>query len=376
MTVVTTERIPIKIWATDADEGTLRQARNLANLPAVFKWVALMPDCHVGYGMPIGGVLATTDIVIPNAVGVDIGCGMAAVTFAEPPPETDELKRIMGLVREEIPVGFSHHRHAQAWAGFDWAPGLPIIQQELTSARKQLGTLGGGNHFIEFQVNDKEQFGVTIHSGSRNFGLKAAEDYHRLALRHCEQWHVQLPDKELAYLPADSQQGRDYLAAMNYCLDFAKANRALMMSRVLDIVGLAPIVEVNIHHNYVAPELHYGQTVWVHRKGATSARAGELGIIPGSMGSPTYIVEGLGCPESFESCSHGAGRRMGRGQAIRTLDLTEEKAKMGTVVHGLRNVKDLDEAPGAYKDIDAVMAAQTDLVKIVSRRMPLGSIKG
>lgn len=376
MNVITTEPVPIKVWAENIEDGALTQARNIANLPSVYKWVALMPDCHVGYGMPIGGVLATTDLIIPNAVGVDIGCGMAAVAFDVPPPDTDELKRIMGIVRKEIPVGFAHHGEAQTWDGFEWAPDLPVIQRELSSARKQLGTLGGGNHFIEFQVDDAGKFGVMLHSGSRNFGLKVAGTYHKLASALCERWHVTLSDGELAYLPVETQDAQDYLAAMNYALDFAKANRAHMMQAVLDIVGLSPVDSVNIHHNYAAIEHHFRRNVWVHRKGATSARAGERGIIPGSMGAASYIVEGLGNADSFTSCSHGAGRRMGRKQASRTLDLVAEQAKMTGIVHGLRNASDLDEAPGAYKDIDAVMVAQRDLVRIVSKRTPLGSIKG
>jgi tRNA-splicing ligase RtcB len=376
MNVIATEKVPIKVWAESIEEGAIQQARNLANLPSVYKWVALMPDCHVGYGMPIGGVLATTDLIVPNAVGVDIGCGMASVLFDCEPPDTDGIQRIMGEVRKEVPVGFGHHKEPQEWEGFDAAPDLPIIQQELNSARKQLGTLGGGNHFIEFQLDDSGRFGLMLHSGSRNFGLKVAKTYHDLARAMCERWHVELPDRELAFLSADSQEGQDYLTAMQYCLDFAQANRAHMLAAVLRIVGLRSGGEVNIHHNYAAIEHHFSKNVWVHRKGATRARTGELGIIPGSMGTASYIVEGLGNPESFQSCSHGAGRRMGRKQAERTLDLAAEQAKMGHVIHGLRNVSDLDEAPGAYKDIDAVMAAQNDLMRIVSKRMPLGSIKG
>ncbi len=376
MKVITTERVPIKVWAESIEEGAIQQARNLANLPSVYKWVALMPDCHIGYGMPIGGVLATTDLIIPNAVGVDIGCGMAAVSFGVDPPGVDDLKQIMGEVRKAVPVGFSHHQEGQDWTGFDNAPDLPIIQQELQSARKQLGTLGGGNHFIEFQVDDAGYFGVMLHSGSRNSGLKVAKTYHDLARTMCERWHVELPDPELAFLSIDSREGQDYLSAMQYCLDFAQANRAHILAAVLRIVGLGAGADVNIHHNYAAIENHFGKNVWVHRKGATRARAGELGIIPGSMGTASYIVEGLGSPESFQSCSHGAGRRMGRKQAERTLDLQVEQGRMAGIVHGLRNKGDLDEAPGAYKNIDAVIAEQSDLVRIVSKRTPLGNIKG
>lgn len=380
MRVVNTERIPIKLWLDDIEDGALAQAKNLANLPFVHKWVAIMPDSHQGYGMPIGGVLATEGVIIPNAVGVDIGCGMAAQMTSLNGIQTDTLKEIMGRVRKVVPVGFAHHQHPQVWEGFDRAPDLPIIQQELDSARKQLGTLGGGNHFIEFQADEQGHLWIMLHSGSRNFGLKTANVYHKLAQALCARWHVILPDPDLAFLPMDDQAGQDYRAAMEFCLDFAKANRAHMMAQIMgivaDVTGAAPVDAVNIHHNYAALEAHYGKNVWVHRKGATRVRSGERGIIPGSMGTASYIVEGLGNPESFNSCSHGAGRRMGRKQAQRTLSMEEEQTKMAGVLHGLRNADDLDEAPGAYKDIDTVMANQTDLVKITTRLRPLGSIKG
>lgn len=377
--VVSTEPIPIKLWLDDIEDGALQQARNLANLPFVYKWVAIMPDSHQGYGMPIGGVLATKGVIIPNAVGVDIGCGMGAVQTSIKGIDTDTLKAIMGRVREAVPVGFNHHKEAQAWEGFDHAPDLPIIQQELTSARRQLGTLGGGNHFIEFQADENGNLWVMLHSGSRNFGLKVAKVYHREAQALCERWYTQLPDKDLAFLPVDDTYGQEYLAAMSYCLEFAQASRDHMMSTILGIVGEVAggqeVRRVNIHHNYAAMENHYGENVWVHRKGATRVRTGEAGIIPGSMGTSSYIVEGLGNPESFCSCSHGAGRRLGRKEAGRVLDLAGEQAKMNGIIHGLRNVSDIDEAPGAYKDIDVVMANQSDLVKITTRLHPLGSIK-
>ncbi len=378
--VINTERVPIKLWLNDIEEGALQQARNLANLPFIHKWVAIMPDSHQGYGMPIGGVIAADGVIIPNAVGVDIGCGMGAVKTSTSGIDTDTLKLIMGRVHEAIPVGFNHHADAQDWEGFDRAPDLKIIQQELNSARKQLGTLGGGNHFIEFQQDEAGTLWVMLHSGSRNFGLKAANVYHKQAQVLCERWHVSLPDKDLAFLPIIDQAGHDYYAAMSFCLDFAQASRDHMMQAVMGIVsevtGGSEVDRVNIHHNYASMENHFGKNVWVHRKGATRVQAGERGIIPGSMGSSSYIVEGLGNPDSFHSCSHGAGRKMGRKDAGRRLNLEEEQAKMAGIVHGLRNASDLDEAPGAYKDIDQVMENQTDLVKIAVRLKPLGSIKG
>lgn len=378
--VITTERWPIKLWLDDIEEGALRQARNLANLPFVHKWVAIMPDTHQGFGMPIGGVLATDGVIIPNAVGVDIGCGMGAVLTSLQGLDTGTLKEIMSRIRKVIPVGFDHHKEAQEWEGFDRAPDIPIIQQELASARRQLGTLGGGNHFIEFQRDEGGRLWIMLHSGSRNFGLKVANTYHKKAQARCEGLHVALPDRDLAFLPMEDSAGQEYHAAMSYCLEFAQANRDHMMEAITGIVaevaGGAELDRVNIHHNYAALERHFGKDVWVHRKGATRVREGERGIIPGSMGASSYIVVGLGNPESFNSCSHGAGRKMGRKEAGRKLHLEEEQAKMAGIVHGLRSTADLDEAPGAYKDIDQVMESQKDLVKIAVRLKPLGSIKG
>jgi tRNA-splicing ligase RtcB len=219
-----------------------------------------------------------------------------------------------------------------------------------------------------------------IHSGSRNFGFKTANLYHHQARKLCERWREDLPDMDLAYLPLDSIEGREYFTAMNYCLDFARANREHMMRNVTDVLisltGAKVLEMVNIHHNYAALETHYGREVLVHRKGAIRASAGLAGIIPGSMGQKSFITEGLGNPESFESSSHGAGRRMGRNEATRTLDLAAEQKKMAGIVHGMRSKKDLDEAPGAYKNIDQVMNDQKDLVKVRVTLQPLGVIKG
>ena len=380
MKVINTERLPIKLWLDDIEDGALQQARNLANLPFVYKWVAIMPDSHQGYGMPIGGVMATDSVIVPNAVGVDIGCGMIAVKTDLQGIETDTLKQVMGEIRKVVPVGFSHQKDEQLWSGFDNAPDIEIIQRELKSARKQLGTLGGGNHFIEIQHDEENNIWVMIHSGSRNFGLKTATEYHHKAQYLCQKWVSDIPDKDLSFLPIEMKEGKEYFEAMKFCLDFAQENRSLMMRNVLDVInsvtGALKKDEINIHHNYAAYEHHFGKNVIVHRKGATKANKGLLGIIPGSMGTTSYIVEGLGNPESFESCSHGAGRRMGRKEASRVLSLEEERQKMGDVIHGLRTAKDLDEAPGAYKDIDIVMENQKDLVNPIVKLRPLASIKG
>lgn len=380
MRVDNSQPIPIKMWLDDIEEGALAQARDLANLPFAYKWIAIMPDTHQGYGMPIGGVMATKDgIIVPNAVGVDIGCGMIAVQTNIAYIDTGTLKSIMGMVRESIPLGFNHHKEPQAWEGFDRAPDIPVIQRELASARKQLGTLGGGNHFIEIQKGNDGNVWLMIHSGSRNFGLKVASEYHNIAKRMCERWHSDIPNLDLAFLPIDTKEGKEYYEAMKFCLEFAEVNRKVMMlqlkSAVWHFAGGVTNQTINVHHNYAAFENHYNQNVLVHRKGATSAKRGEYGIIPGSMGSYSYIVQGRGELESFMSCSHGAGRKMGRKEAKRTLSLKEEQEKMKGIVHGLRSEGDLDEAPGAYKDIDTVMSNQGSLVHIVTKLTPLASIK-
>jgi len=381
MKVITTERIPVKLWLDDIEDGALSQAMDLAKLKFAFKHIAIMPDSHLGYGMPIGGIMATDQVIVPNAVGVDIGCGMTAIKSnikVEDMPE-EELKRIMGEMRKEVPVGFAHHKEKQEWEGFDKAPDIEIIQKELENAKYQLGTLGGGNHFIEIQKGDDGFVWVMLHSGSRNFGLKTATEYHNKAKKICERWLSDIPNDDLSFLPMDSPEGQDYFKAMNFALDFAFANRKLMMSRIVDIIGESHFEWdklINIHHNYATMENHFGKNVLVHRKGATKATAGLTGIIPGSMGTSSYITEGLGNPESFMSSSHGAGRKMGRGDAIRSLNLEDEQKKMTGIVHGLRNKQNLDEAPGAYKDINVVMENQKDLVKIVTELKPMAVIKG
>ena len=376
--IITTEKIPVKLWLEDIEQGALDQALNLAKLSFAYKWIAIMPDSHVGYGMPIGGVMATEQVIVPNAVGVDIGCGMTAWKSNIKDIDETELKRVMGEIRKAIPLGFNHHKEKQDWSGFNEAPNVEIIQRELENAKYQLGTLGGGNHFIEIQKGDDGFVWVMIHSGSRNFGLKTATEYHNKAKKMCEKWVSDIPDKDLSFLPMDTREGEEYFEAMNYALKFAYANRRSMIDKVVDIMGKDKFEgePINIHHNYASMENHFGKNVLVHRKGATKATEGLMGIIPGSMGTPSYITEGLGNPESFMSSSHGAGRRMGRKQAINTLNLEDEQKKMTGIVHGLRDKSNLDEAPGAYKDIDEVMENQEDLVKIKVKLRPLAVIKG
>ncbi len=374
--------IPIKMWLDTIEDGALAQAQNLANLPFAYKHIAIMPDAHQGYGMPIGGVLATEDVVIPNAVGVDIGCGVCAVKT--PLKGLDELKKILGLIRKAIPVGFKKHQQAQLESFMPNTDGhLPTVQREWFNARKSLGTLGGGNHFIELQYDEEGFLWVMIHSGSRNLGKQVADAWNKVAANLNERWHTKVPKSwDLAFLPLDTPEAERYLAEMDFCVRFARQNRSMIMNEVIHCIisemgDFSPnYPPIDIAHNYARLESHFMSNIMIHRKGATSARSGEMGIIPGSQGTCSYIVRGLGNFESFQSCSHGAGRRMGRKQAIRSLNLEEQQAMMQGIVHSIRAEKDLDEAPGAYKDIDVVMENQKDLVEIVTRLRPIAVVKG
>jgi tRNA-splicing ligase RtcB len=372
------------MWLDDLDANAMAQARNLANLPFAFKHVAIMPDAHLGYGMPIGGVLATEGVVIPNAVGVDIGCGMCAMK-TDIQPDVARTKKALGLIRQRIPVGFKRHKEKQDPALLPEPKNdLPIIEQNMDTALKSLGTLGGGNHFIELQSDEDGWLWVMIHSGSRNLGKQVADAYNKAAVLANAQWHSAVPkEHDLAFLPLGTRVADDYLEEMDYCVRYALANRQLMMERVGECLAGAfgsfvQTNHVNIAHNYARMEHHFGQNVMVHRKGATSAKLGEAGIIPGSQGTASYIVRGLGNPQSFKSCSHGAGRVMGRKQAQRELSLEDQQAILDDqgILHGIRGKGDLDEAPGAYKDIDVVMENQKDLVEIVTKLRPLAVVKG
>jgi tRNA-splicing ligase RtcB len=396
--VITTERVPVKMWLDDVEDSALEQAKNIANLPFAYRHVALMPDAHMGYGMPIGGVLATKGVVVPNSVGVDIGCGMSFVGTTIPAAVAKEavvedkpfLEAICKKVKRIVPVGFSKHKQPQEWVGFDSAPDLGIIKDNLENAAMSLGTLGGGNHFIEFQEDQNGRLCVMLHSGSRNLGKRICDFFTSIAKRENSRWYSSVDSsKSLSFLPMDTFYGEQYWKAMEFAMEFAKQNRHLMMERIKNLLfnmlrkyaGVSHSgieLEVNVHHNYAAKENHFGENVIVHRKGATRARDGEYGIIPGSQGTKSYIVVGKGNQDSFHSCSHGAGRIMGRKAAQRTLSLEEEKRKLDEqgIVHGIRTKEDLDEASGAYKPIDVVMANQMDLVGVEMELHPLAVIKG
>ena len=390
-------KVPIKSWCREIEEGALAQAVDLAKHPAVFSHVALMPDCHQGYGMPIGGVIACEDTVIPNAVGVDIGCGMGAVKTNVLASEItkEKLREVIILIKKSIPCGEGRaHKTRQTWKGFDdfrdcFSQRGWFSEHVDALARRNLGTLGGGNHFIEVQACTENNVWLMIHSGSRHLGNVIARFYNKLALDLNQQWHASIPNKDLAFLPAQSPAGKDYITDMNFALDYASENRRKIMEALItafaDIFPGSFEKPINIHHNYAAQEHHFGKNVWIHRKGATSAQVNEKGIIPGSMGTPSYIVEGRGNPDSFSSCSHGAGRSMGRMQATRTLTPEEcDRAMEGIVFDRWNKVRrgktkglyDLGEAPQAYKNIDAVIQAQTDLIYPIVKLHPLGVVKG
>ncbi len=383
--VISTERLPIKMWLTDIENGAVEQAKALANLPFAFKHISIMPDCHQGYGMPIGSILATRGVVVPNAVGVDIGCGMCAMKTNIQEMDKTTLKQVMGTARTLIPLGFNWHDKDQDErlmpAGKD---GLEIVARNYPKALKQIGTLGGGNHFIEIQKGSDGFIWIMIHSGSRNLGYSVAKYYNEKAIELNQRYHSVVTKKmELAFLPLETSEASDYLAEMQYCIDFALANRKLMMARMIEALQInigdfAHDEIINKSHNFADWENHFGENVLVHRKGATRARAGELGMIPGSQGTASYIVRGMGNPDSFHSCSHGAGRKMGRKQAQRELDLQTEIDLLNAqgVIHSIRNIKDLDEATSAYKDIDVVMENQKDLAEIVVELKPLAVLKG
>lgn len=400
--------VPVKSWCENCEEGAVKQAANLAKHPVVFHHVALMPDAHQGYGMPIGGVIATDSAVIPAAVGVDIGCGMIATETDIPAERFADMafrRAFQEKLKERIPVGEGvSHRETQNWEGFEEYTANNGMRSNLWPSkldRMNLGTLGGGNHFIELQKStsldgkgDPEggsKVWLMIHSGSRNLGKRIEEHYHKIANRLCTRFRVPLADPDLAFLPIEEADGHYYFTDMLFALRYAKENRRRMMEAMKETVAeFVPEVNflrtIDIHHNYAACEEHFGKKVFVHRKGATSAKLDEIGIIPGSMGTASYIVRGLGNPDSFMSCSHGAGRRMSRIAASTTLTVEEcDQAMDGIVCERWHKYKgygkakgrlDLSEAPQAYKDIESVIDAERDLIEPLVRLVPMASLKG
>jgi tRNA-splicing ligase RtcB len=390
MKAYTTGRVPIKSWATELEATALQQATNLSNLPFAIRHVALMPDAHAGYGMPIGGVLFADRTVVPYAIGVDIGCGVVLV-------ETDltvrnlprnQLDRVLAEIERRVPTGTRSqpHRVDRERAEAEIGIRRPDSIQEAWFARAldQLGTLGGGNHFLEVQRDEEGSVYVMLHSGSRSLGKTICDEYHKRALAHCLAERLPLPHRELAYLPKATENYGGYWAAMEYALRYAEVNRSRMLDQVEIAFRRHTRIErfertIDVHHNYAAWEHHFGEAGIVHRKGAVRARVGETVLIPGSMGTASYVGEGLGNPESFESCPHGAGRRMSRGAARKQMPsakLFDEMRRLGVLLYSGEPKTASEEAPFAYKDIETVMAASSDLVRPLKRLAPLGVVKG
>ncbi len=388
-------RVPVKVYTDQVEDSARRQLVNISQLPIVHHHVAAMPDVHHGIGATVGSVIPTLRAIIPAAVGVDIGCGMIAARLSLTANEIDEasLKKVFAQISRDVPVGFEQHdeRDARSEAAKPFKRGLRAILDRHPGVEKrvgknsswvrQLGTLGGGNHFIEVCLDEAQRVWVMLHSGSRGIGNAIGTYFIALARQDAERHQLHLPDRDLAYFSEGAQHFDDYVAAVGWAQDYARANRAEMMDLVLAALRRhLPAFEVtteavNCHHNYVERETHYGEDVWVTRKGAIRAREGDLGIIPGSMGTRSYIVRGKGGAEAFQSCAHGAGRRMSRTQAEKRFsvaDLAEQTT--GVVCRKDKGV--LDEIPGAYKDIDEVMANQSDLVEVLHTLKQIVCVKG
>ena len=354
-------------WATDIEQGTIDQALKTARLPIVSGHVALMPDVHVGFGSTVGSVIPTTDAIIPAAVGVDIGCGMIAVeTDVDASHLPDDLGGLHSAVASVVPAGVGRG-HASP---LQLTMPSHFTQKQATTAERQLGSLGSGNHFVEVCLDEADRVWVVLHSGSRGIGNQLAKLHIEGAKRLMKQWFIDLEDPDLAYLVEGTPEFAAYIADMLWAQDYALANRELMMDAVLAqlwaVVGAGGEVRrINCHHNFTQREHHHGRDVWLTRKGAIKADTGDGGVIPGSMGTASYIVRGKGSAASYRSCSHGAGRRLSRSAARRQLtveSLTEAMA--GRAWNDGDAAKLLDEHPGSYKDIDQVMADQADLVEV------------
>lgn len=396
--------VDIKIWnrGVPVEEQAIEQLRNLSSMPFVHSHIAAMSDCHWGMGATVGSVIATKGAIIPAAVGVDIGCGMAAqrttLTASDLP---DSLQALRSAIESRVPHGRTNNGgpgDRGAWgepperhyarlqpllAGLSSITAKhPKLEQAAERTPLHAGTLGTGNHFVEICLDEEQRVWVMLHSGSRGIGNRIGTYFIEAAKRDMERWFISLPDQDLAYIPQGSALFQDYFEAVSWAQQYARTNRDLMMDAALRALGQAvpkpfscDCEAVNCHHNYVSWERHFGENVMLTRKGAVDAHEGVLGIIPGSMGAKSFIVRGKGNRDSFCSCSHGAGRKMSRGAAERTFTLADHEAATA----GVECRKDagvLDETPGAYKDIDAVMAAQADLVDVVHTLKQVVCVKG
>lgn len=393
--VMTENHVPVKIWTDDVDDRSMEQLGNIAKLPFIHHHIAAMPDVHLGLGATIGSVIATHKAIIPAAVGVDIGCGMVAARLSITANDLDEksLKKVFDQITRDVPVGRAQHADNRVLvdAVRPFEPGLKRLTDRHPELLKsfgkfskwmnQMGSLGGGNHFIEVCLDEADQVWVMLHSGSRGIGNAIADHFIKLARKDMERWMINLPDRDLAYFPEGTEHFDDYVEAVHWAQEYAMQNRQCMLDLVLSALARhLPAFEVtteavNCHHNYVAHEHHYGANVWVTRKGAIRAREGDLGIVPGSMGAKSYIVRGKGNPESFNSSAHGAGRKMSRTAAEKAFNETDlANQTVGVICRKDKGV--IDEIPGAYKDIDQVMANQNDLTEILHTLKQVVCVKG
>jgi len=393
---------PVKMWTrgVPVDSGAREQLSKAAALPFIHKWVAAMPDVHKGIGATVGSVIPTKGAIIPAAVGVDIGCGMMATrTSLVASDLPDSLSGLRSEIERAVPHGLSRSRGSRDKGSWGDPPAAAVIawrqlegrfkaitgkypKLEKTNNLVHMGTLGTGNHFIEVCLDEKDRVWFMLHSGSRGVGNALGRTFIELARKDMARWAIHLPDKDLAYFPEGTDHFDDYVTAVSWAQDFALMNRQVMMGhvinaarRVIDKPFNAQVEAVNCHHNYVTRERHYGEDVFITRKGAVRARVGDLGIIPGSMGARSYIVRGLGNEESFCSCSHGAGRVMSRTEAKRRISL-EEHIEATAGIECRKDEGVIDESPAAYKEIDAVMGAQRDLVDIVYTLRQVVCVKG
>jgi tRNA-splicing ligase RtcB (3'-phosphate/5'-hydroxy nucleic acid ligase) len=404
--VIESKNVPIKAWTNGVpvEDSARQQLLNVASLPFIHKHVAVMPDVHWGMGATVGSVIATKGAIIPAAVGVDIGCGMvAARTSLTANDLPDTLAGVRSAIEAKVPHGRTDHggpRDRGAWHDIpdavaavmqasDLAQRLAQItakhdklERSAKRAPHHLGTLGTGNHFVEVCLDETDTVWVMLHSGSRGIGNQIGQYFIERAKQHMRRWFIDLPDQDLAYLAEGTLDFDDYVEAVGWAQDFARENRAVMMAAAMNALKTAlkrkfewGSVAVNCHHNYVAREHHFGANLWVTRKGAVRARRGDLGIIPGSMGARSYIVRGLGNEQSFHTCSHGAGRAMSRSEAKRRFTV-EDHIKATAGVECRKDADVIDETPMAYKDIDAVMAAQSDLVETVHTLRQIVCVKG
>lgn len=393
--VIHGNKFPIKCWADDIEPHVVQQLKDLAGLPFIYKHVAVMPDVHGGNGFDVvGSVIATTGAVIPSAVGVDIGCGMCAVpTNLTANDMPSSLATLRSDIEAAVPVGFhahpneSHLTHDEIYSLED-AKTKAILEKHNVKEGKanifqQLGTLGGGNHFIEICLDETGRVWIMLHSGSRGIGNKIGSKFIELAMLDMQRHFINLPNKGLAYIPEGTEYFDDYITTVSWAQRYAALNRKVMLRRICEVMKKHfPQIEIdlegkaiNCHHNYISTEHHFGHNCLVTRKGAVRARKGDLGIIPGSMGTRSYIVEGLGNEDSFHSCSHGAGRKMSRKKAAELFSI-EDHIKATEGVECRKDEKVLDETPMAYKDIDQVMENQSDLVKPVHVLKQILCIKG